>query len=556
MSPSAPAQLAGSAVNSPASSTNEQIEGALGPEALAETAAVVAVESLTLAESNKATDQANDDDKPPASSSTATSANSPTAFPPCSASSTPSSPPTEDEKPPPEPSTPHVLGGSKDFGFLPIPKRLRWDSHKEPHFGLLLNGLFGFAATFTVANLYYSQPILIVLSEKFNVSYDEVTNIPTFLQASYMLGLAFICPLGDLVRRRPLLLVIVATSAVLSLVLALVPSVAAFQAVSFFLGAASVTPQILLPLSGDLARPDRRASALSIVLSGLLLGILLARVLAGLIAEKASVAALYYMSFGLQVLIWFMIWSCVPDYPAKNPDLNYLDILWSMCKYMATEPVLVQASLITLCASAVFSAFWTSSTFLLGDVYGYNSLEIGLFALIGIVGVLLAPFIGRLIDSLVSWVGVFIGIAILLASQVIFTGAAGVNIGVLVVVILLLDIGMQLQQVSNSTRIFAINAAARARFSACFLVLNFAGQLIGTSAGTRVYLTWGYRASGGLCVGLTGFQMFMLFLRSPHLPNKRWIGWSGGWELRKSVVEREKREKEEKEKEVAKAEEV
>jgi MFS family permease len=62
-----------------------------------------------------------------------------------------------------------------------------------------------------------------------------------------------------------------------------------------------VTPQILLPLAGDLARPERRGAALSIVLSGLLLGILLARVLSGLIAEKASVSALYYTSFGLQV---------------------------------------------------------------------------------------------------------------------------------------------------------------------------------------------------------------------------------------------------------------
>lgn len=65
---------------------------------------------------------------------------------------------------------------------------------------------------------------------------------------------------------------------------------------------------------------------------------------------------------------------------------------------------------------------------------------------------------------------------------------------------------MQLQQVANSTRIFGISSAARARLSAVFLVCVFAGQLIGTAAGTRVYLKYGYRASGGLCLGLTGFM--------------------------------------------------
>ncbi|KAK4335179.1 major facilitator superfamily protein [Rhodotorula toruloides] len=407
------------------------------------------------------------------------------------------------------PPTLRQRGGTTDFGFLPIPPRLRFDPDKPFEFGLLLNVVFAFAATFSVANLYYPQPILIVLSDKFNCSYDRVTNIPTLLQASYALGLAFICPLGDL----------------------------------FFLGAASVTPQILLPLSGDLARPERRASALSIVLSGLLLGILLARVLSGLIAEKASVLALYYMSFGVQIAIWFLVYEMIPDYPAKNPDLHYFEILWSMVKYLFTEPVLVQGCLICGVGSIIFSAFWTTSTFILGDLYHYNSLEIGLFALIGIAGVCAAPLLGRLVDNLVPWVGVLLGIVILAISQAIFTGAAGVSIGALCVVIFTLDIGMQLQQVANSTRIFGISSAARARLSAVFLVCIFAGQLIGTAAGTRVYLDYGYRASGGLCVGLTGFMLLVLFLRGPHCPVKQWFGWTGGWELRKAVHERKQAER-------------
>lgn len=36
-----------------------------------------------------------------------------------------------------------------DFGFIPIPKRLRYHPDQPPfHFGLLLNASFGFASTF------------------------------------------------------------------------------------------------------------------------------------------------------------------------------------------------------------------------------------------------------------------------------------------------------------------------------------------------------------------------------------------------------------------------
>lgn len=37
---------------------------------------------------------------------------------------------------------------TRDLGFLPIPKRLRYDPDRPPHFGLLLNISFGFASTF------------------------------------------------------------------------------------------------------------------------------------------------------------------------------------------------------------------------------------------------------------------------------------------------------------------------------------------------------------------------------------------------------------------------
>ena len=38
---------------------------------------------------------------------------------------------------------------TKDLGFLPIPKRLRYDPKRSVHFGLLMNATFGVASTFS-----------------------------------------------------------------------------------------------------------------------------------------------------------------------------------------------------------------------------------------------------------------------------------------------------------------------------------------------------------------------------------------------------------------------
>lgn len=113
-----------------------------------------------------------------------------------------------------------------------------------------------------------------------------------------------------------------------------------------------------------------------------------------------------------------MLYWTVPDYPAKNKKLSYFQILYTMAKYAVTEPLLIQSYSIALASSAIFAAFWVSSTFLLGDVYGYNTSVIGLFGLVGAVGVCTAPFVGRLVDGLVPWVGVLFGIGVLTTAQV------------------------------------------------------------------------------------------------------------------------------------------
>jgi predicted MFS family arabinose efflux permease len=191
---------------------------------------------------------------------------------------------------------------------------------------------------------------------------------------SYATGLLLISPLGDLLRRRQLIICLVTLSTCLTIGLAITNNLAAFEALSFLVGVVSVTPQILLPLAADLAPPERRASAISVVLSGLLFGVLIARVLAGVIAEFVSWRVVYYMAIGTQAMVLVGSYLVLPDYPSKNDNLTYFDILWTMGKYACTEPLLIQACLVNMASSAQFSNFWVTLTFLLGgSPYNYST---------------------------------------------------------------------------------------------------------------------------------------------------------------------------------------
>ncbi|KAJ7659868.1 major facilitator superfamily domain-containing protein [Mycena rosella] len=437
-----------------------------------------------------------------------------------------------------EKSTTHEKAMTHDFRFIPIPRRLRYDAEKPFHFGLLLNVLFGFASTFIVANLYYCQPLLIQFSESFGVDYNRVARIPTLLQAGYATGIVLISPLGDLVRRRQLIILLALISASLTIGLAITPSLVVFEVLSFLIGVVSVTPQILIPLAADLAPPERRAAALSVVFSGLLFGILVARVIAGIIAQFTSWRVVYYFAIGVQYLVLVASYFVIPDYPAKNTEMTYWGILRTMARFAYTEPILIQACLVNLASCACFTNFWVTLTFLLGGPpYFYSTLTIGLFGLIGIFGVACGPLVGRAIDRLIPWYASLAAVLLLLCFQAIQVAAGDTSVAAVVVAIMGLDVFRQMLQMSLATSVFSISSSARARLNAVFVLSLFIGQLMGTAAGTEVFTTYGWRPAAALNMGLYVWILGVIMLRGPHCARFTWFGFEGGWEARKSVVD-------------------
>jgi hypothetical protein len=114
------------------------------------------------------------------------------------------------------------------------PSATRYDPNSPPKFTVWLNILFALVSlasktcsmcrrrslrpqsgAFTVATLYYNQAILFKIADTFDVSFERASSVATLMQAGYATGLLFICPLGDLFRRRPFILGLVTFTATL-----------------------------------------------------------------------------------------------------------------------------------------------------------------------------------------------------------------------------------------------------------------------------------------------------------------------------------------------------
>ena len=317
-------------------------------------------------------------------------------------------------------------------------------------------------------------------------------------------------------------------------------SLAAFTAISFITAITTVTPQLMLPLVGDLAPPNKRAAALSIVTSGLLLGMLIARLLSGILTNYTSWRSIYWLALGLQYAIFVLLWLFMPDYPSTNPDgMNYFKFLWSIVQMLGQEPILVQACFISFFTAATFTCFWTTLTFLLsGAPYNYDSLTIGLFALIGIASMCVGPFWAKfVIDRFVPLFSVILGELWCLLGICIGTYTGTFTIAGPIIQAFVNDFGLQTAQIANRSAIYGIPGRAKAknRTNTAFMVATFCGQLVGTAAGNHLFARGGWIASGSYSVASIGAALICCFARGPW--EERWFGWRGGWSPRKNAAQ-------------------
>jgi predicted MFS family arabinose efflux permease len=315
-----------------------------------------------------------------------------------------------------------------------------------------------------------------------------------------------------------------------------------FGVITFITSVTTVTPQLMLPLVGDMAPPHRRATSLSIVVSGMLFGMLVARLLSGVVAKFIGWRYIYWISFGLQYLVLILLYLFMPDYPATNPGekiwKKYPMLLWDIVKLVVKYPVLVQAMLIGMLTSTSFTSFWTTLTFLLaGDPYHYNSLVIGLFALIGIASMTWGPIFARTVmEKHEPLFSIIVGELICLTGVIIGTYTGKHTVAGPVIQAIGIDIGLQTSQIANRTAIYAVAPKARNRVNTAYMVSVFSGQLIGTAVGNSIYADAGWVASGSASVGFVLAALLVCFLRGPH--EQGWIGWHGGYNMRKNVVKK------------------
>lgn len=356
--------------------------------------------------------------------------------------------------------------------------------------------IFSIVGGAALANLYYCQALLNLISLDFGANEFTTNLVALFTQIGYTLGLVFVIPLADLFNRKKLLLGILFILMSALVFMGISPNIHYAIAMSLIVGMCSVVPQLFIPITAQYSDRASSAQNVSIVLSGALTGIVAARVIGGLVGECLGWRAIFHIAAVLMFLSIAVLYKRLPDMPVKSAG-NYAGLLKSLYLLVRQYPVLRVASFRAACSFASFLAMWSCLAFkMVQPPFVADNTTIGLLGLSGIAGTVTTPIVGKYMKkfsckSLTSF-GCFTLLASWFSAYVGQNNYAGIIAG-----ILLVNVGMSCVQICNQAYLLSMFPQTANRVNTVFVTSCFAGGSIGTLlAGTA----WSFSGWTGVVI--------------------------------------------------------
>ena len=376
--------------------------------------------------------------------------------------------------------------------------------------------LFAICSGLAIGNLYWAQPLLVQIMDGFGLPAANGGLLVTATQIGYAMGILFILPLGDFVRRKRMIALVMVLSVLALVSCAISPSFIILSLSLFSMGIVTISGQIILPLAGDLSREDERGHIVGIVSSGITTGILFSRFASGIIAGFWGWRSVYVIAAALNLVMVLVMIYVLPEIPAKNKFKSYGKLLASVFttfkNHSSLPNILLHSGLIF---GLIFNIFWTSLTFLLSaEPFNYNTFQIGLVSLAGLAAAVFGVGIGKLQDKGLSIPALGAFIVVCLVSMVCGFAFSD-SIVAIVIVAAVLSVAVQGVSVLTQTRLFNLSQGERSRLNTVFVVNNFIFGAVGSALASLLWSLggWSYVMIAASVVSVAAFIVW-LFSRS------------------------------------------
>jgi len=345
----------------------------------------------------------------------------------------------------------------------------------SPQFVLLMALACGLCA----GSAYFNQPLIYSIEKSLGISTSQSGFAVVVAQIGYGLGLMLLVPLGDLLNKRKLIVSLMVFAAISQILLSLSSSLSGLYFFTLCATFGAISAQVLIPFASTISPPESSAAIVGKLMSGLVMGIILSRTFAGFVSTYWSWEGVYLSSGILTLGFALLMWHKLPNTEPQS-GLTVMGIYRSLFKLAQHHPHLIRRACAGALGFGILSMVFTSMTFVLGSApYHFSDFEIGLFGLLGVIGIYSASWSGKTVGQGKENLVATLCISLMLLSCIPLFFAQQ-NIVVYAIGVLMSYFGLTAFHVLNQNLVYRIDIKARSRINAVYMTIYFSGAAIGS----------------------------------------------------------------------------
>ncbi len=250
-----------------------------------------------------------------------------------------------------------------------------------------------------VASNYLTIPLMSIFSEVFHANIAHVAWVGSAFSLCYAVGSLFSGPLSDRFGRKQvmfigLLMLTISTFAVpiydnLSWVIYL-RSIQGFAAASF--------APVAIAYVVDRFPVQKRVTTIGFISSSFLISAIVGQIFSSYISQQFGWQSVFYYSGLIYLITAVLVLLLLPKSEIQQADSN-LKTMFRQFQTLLTDKSLIQAYGIAITLLLSFVAFYTVLGDYLTETFALNEDEILYVRMVGIIGMLFAPFAGKLANK-------------------------------------------------------------------------------------------------------------------------------------------------------------
>ncbi|OLO39145.1 hypothetical protein BTR23_08780 [Alkalihalophilus pseudofirmus] len=248
-----------------------------------------------------------------------------------------------------------------------------------------------------LSSMYITIPLISAFSTIFQVSLQQAAWVGSIFSLFYALGCLMFGALSDKYGRKVFLIIGMCSITIVTVFIGFVENFYLLLIFRAIQGAvASVYAPISLVYVGEVYPVHKRLTTIGFITSGFLMAAIFGQVMSSAIHEYLGWEYVFFILASLYFLSCILVIWVLPKDERKMSD----ETVWNNFRRMAIllkSKQLVLTLMITFITLFSLVAMYTIlGSYLSSSVYGFSSHEILSIRAIGIVGICLAPFAGRL----------------------------------------------------------------------------------------------------------------------------------------------------------------